>query len=94
MEDMLTKQLNEQKESFDTNLKNLKEMVNEQVKKAWKEGYSQGAIITCATLYKTFMKHGLDENNILFVILKDIAAANGCNDIKSVINQYSKEEKE
>ena len=71
------------KEKLELDMNKLKDMVREEVNKAWKEGFAQGTVITCATLYKTFTLAGLEGGNILFSILKDLAKTQGCEDLEA-----------
>lgn len=62
----------------------MKEMLREQVKEAYMEGAHQGSITTCAILYQTMKVAGLEEGNLLFELLKDIAKQHGCEDLPAV----------
>ena len=59
----------------------LKELMQQQIKEAYMEGIHKGAEITCATVYQTMKIAGLEEDNFLFYILKDIARQHGCEDL-------------
>jgi hypothetical protein len=63
----------------------LKEMIMAEIEQSWKEGYKNGTIITCATLYRTLKIAGLEETNVLYDILKDMAKKQGCEDLPSYI---------
>ena len=69
----------------------LQGLIKAELENSWKEGFKSGAVLTCATLYGTFMTAGLEETNILYAILKDFAAKNGCDDLptyaKNMINK-------
>jgi hypothetical protein len=73
------------KEKLELDMSKLKDIVKEEVNKAWKDGFSQGTILTCATLYKTFSLAGLEGSNVLFAILKDIAKGQGCGDLEAKV---------
>jgi hypothetical protein len=73
------------KEKLELDMNKLKDMVKEEVNKAWKDGFSNGTILTCATLYKTFSLVGLESSNLLFTILKDIAKSQGCEDLEAKV---------
>ena len=75
------------KEKLELDMSKLKDMVKEEVNKAWREGFSQGTILTCATLYKTFSLSGLESGNVLFAILKDIARGQGCEDLEKEVER-------
>jgi hypothetical protein len=69
------------KEEFDALIAETRETVKEQIKGAFIDGAKAGAIGVCRTLYETFTAAGLEQDNILFLMLKDIAKANGCEDL-------------
>ena len=59
----------------------VKEFLKETMTSVWKEGYEAGTVMTCSILYKTLLNAGLEETNILYLILKDLAATYGCQDL-------------
>jgi tRNA threonylcarbamoyladenosine modification (KEOPS) complex Cgi121 subunit len=62
----------------------LKEAVQQQIKEAYMEGAHNGATTTCAIVYQTMRTAGLEEDNFLFDILRDIAKAHGCEDLAAM----------
>ena len=69
----------------DNNLFNgLKEAVQRQLKEAYMEGTHYGAITACAIIYQTMKIAGLEEDNFLFYILKDLAKQHGCEDLPAL----------
>ena len=62
----------------------LKEQFQEKVQEAYIAGAHEGAITTAAILYNIMKTVGLEETNILFSILKDIAHQHGCEDLNEV----------
>lgn len=62
----------------------LKEQFQEKVKEAYIEGAHEGAITTAALLYNIMRAAGLEETNILYSILIDIAHKHGCDDLEEV----------
>ncbi len=65
----------------------MKDILKEQVKEAYMEGIHQGSITTCAVLYTTLSAAGLEETNLLFDLLRDIAKQNGCEDLPAVVER-------
>lgn len=73
-------------ENLNENLASLKGMIEEQVQSAWKDGFAHGVLVTCSTLYRTFSIAGLEENNVLFAILCDLAQTQGnCSNLREYI---------
>lgn len=64
-----------------------RELMIEQLKEAYIDGTHQGAISTCAIIYKTMKIAGLEEDNFLFYMLKDLAEKHGCKDLEATIEQ-------
>ena len=62
----------------------LKEAVQRQIQEAYMEGAHQGATTTCAIVYQTMRTAGLEEDNFLFDILRDIAKTHGCEDLAAM----------
>ena len=62
----------------------LREMVHKQISEAFLEGAHQGSITTCAVIYSTLLTAGLEADNFLFNILKDLAKQNGCENLHEV----------
>jgi tRNA threonylcarbamoyladenosine modification (KEOPS) complex Cgi121 subunit len=58
--------------------------LQQQIKEAYMEGAHQGAITTCAIIYETMTNAGLEANNFLIYMLKDIAHKHGCEDLAAV----------
>ena len=73
--------MEDMKKEFDALIADTREIVKEQIKEAFLDGAKAGAIGVCRTLYETFIAAGLEADNILFLILKDIAKTNGCEDL-------------
>jgi hypothetical protein len=71
----------------DNLFEDMRELLQAQVKEAYMEGAHSGAVTTCAVIYATMRAAGLEENNILYTILKDIAKQHGCEDLIEVINR-------
>ena len=69
----------------------LKETLKKQVQEAYTAGAREGAIITASTLYTVFTNIGLEKDNILFDILRDIAKRNGCDDLDAYSIKVSEE---
>lgn len=67
----------------------VKEVLKEAMTSVWKEGYEAGTLTTCAILYKTLLNAGLEETNILYLILKDLAATYGCKDLTEYMKDMS-----
>lgn len=65
----------------------LKDLMREQMKEAYMEGAHRGAITTCAVIYQTMKAAGLEEDNFLFLILKDLAKQHGCDDLAEVADK-------
>ena len=71
---------------LEISVEQLKELAREQFTAVWKEGYSSGVVTTCAVLYSTFQKAGLEKSNIFYTILKDYAKTQGgCVDLPAYI---------
>lgn len=62
-------------------IETLKAAMEKELQEMYKQGYAAGAVSTCGILYKTFQIAGLEETNMLFAILKDLASKNGCPDL-------------
>jgi hypothetical protein len=71
-------------------------LLQKQIKEAYLEGTRQGAITTCATLYRTMQEAGLEEDNFFYALLKNIAKFHGCDDLLAeiAIMTAKKEEKD
>jgi hypothetical protein len=59
----------------------LKDLMREQMKEAYMEGAHRGSVTTCAVIYQTMKADGLEEDNFLFLILKDLAHQHGCDNL-------------
>ena len=59
----------------------MKDALQERIKDAYIEGAKTGAITTCSIIYATMTAAGLEEDNFLFIMLKDIAKQHGCEDL-------------
>lgn len=77
-------------EDMNAAMDQVKATIKEQMNKVWREGYSTGAVTTCAILYRTFANAGLEKTNIIYTILKDMAASEGCQDLEEYTNNMSK----
>lgn len=72
----------------DNNLfEGLKDLMREQMKEAYMEGAHHGSVTTCAVIYRTMEAAGLEEDNFLFLILKDLAKQHGCDDLVEVADK-------
>ena len=81
------------KEKLIKDMDKLREMTKDKIYEAYIDGVKAGAVLTAATIYRTMALAGLDENNILFIILKDLAKANGCDDLKAYIENMNGDKK-
>jgi hypothetical protein len=70
----------------------LKETVQQQIKEAYMEGAHHGAATTCAIIYQTMKTAGLEEDNFLFYILKDLARQHGCEDLSTLAEKMQNKE--
>jgi 2-hydroxy-3-keto-5-methylthiopentenyl-1-phosphate phosphatase len=70
-------------QTFNAAMDKLKEDVKNEVSNAYKQGAKDGTILTCATIYRVLEMTNLSKDNILFNILKDLAARQGCEDLAS-----------
>ena len=70
---------------YEEALQAAKEQMKAQIEKTYKAGFADGAKITCATLYKTFLLGGLEKDNIIYDILRDIAKRHGCENLDEEI---------
>lgn len=68
----------------DNIMEGLKEIVHKQISEAFMEGAHQGSITTCAVIYSTMMTAGLEADNFLFEMLKDLAKQHGCENLHEV----------
>ena len=73
-------------------LDELKEVMQRQIKEAYVEGAHHGAATTCAIIYQTIKIVGLEENNFLFYILKDLAKQHGCEDLSALAEKMQNKE--
>ena len=78
--------MEDMKKEFDALMAETKQIVKDEIKNAFLEGAKAGTVSTCAILYETFTKAGLEESNVLFALLKDIAQHNGCPDLVEYIS--------
>ena len=70
----------------------LKDLIREQLKDAYMEGAHYGAATTCAIIYQTMKTAGLEEENFLFYILKDLAKQHGCEDLFALAEKMQNKE--
>ena len=70
----------------------LKETMQRQIKEAYMEGAHHGAATTCAIIYQTMKTAGLEEDNFLFYILKDLAKQHGCEDLSTLAEKMQNKE--
>lgn len=70
-------------EKMEETLDPVRKIIREQMDKMWREGYTAGAVTTCAILYRTFLGAGLDRSNVLFSILENMAKKEGCEDLSA-----------
>lgn len=66
-------------------IETLKAAMQKELQEMYMQGRAAGAVSTCGILYKTFQIAGLEETNMLFAILKDLAEKNGCKDLKKYV---------
>ena len=71
----------------------LKATMQKELQEMYMQGYAAGVVSTCGILYKTFQLTGLEETNMLFAILKDLAEKNGCKDLKQYVAEMKGEQK-
>ena len=71
----------------------LKATMQKKLQDMYMEGYTVGAVSTCGILYRTFQLVGLEETNMLFTILKDLAEKNGCKDLKKYVEDMKGDKK-
>ena len=74
-------------DNSDNVLDDVKSIIQEQFKAAYMDGVHQGAISACAIIYETMRSAGLEEDNFLFQMLKDIAETHGCSDLPATISR-------
>lgn len=65
----------------------MKEDLRKQFEEIYMEGVHSGAITTCATLFQTMQIAGLEEENIFFTILKDLAKLHGCENLPAFVKE-------
>ena len=70
----------------------LRELMQQQMKEAYMEGIHKGAEVTCAIIYQTMKTAGLEEDNFLFYILKDLAQQHGCEDLSALAEKMQNKE--
>lgn len=76
------------KMQLNKDIETLKEGIKKDIEKAYKDGSATGAVIVCATLYRVLKEMGLNEDNILYDILKDLAKNQGnCDDLPAYIEK-------
>lgn len=75
--------MNNINQTFNAAMDKLKEDVKNEVSNAYKQGAKDGTILTCATIYRVLEMTKLSKDNILFNILKDLAARQGCEDLSA-----------
>ena len=75
------------KQEFQKVLDDTKEAVKEEIKNAFLKGVDVGAVSTCGIIYETFTMAGLEPDNILFTIVKDIAEAHNCDNLDEYIEK-------
>ena len=73
-------------------LSGIRTALQKQIKEAYMEGAHQGAVTTCAIIYETMTKAGLEEDNFLIYMLKDIAHQHGCEDLAAVASNMRNKE--
>jgi vacuolar-type H+-ATPase subunit D/Vma8 len=74
-------------------IKTLKAAMQKELQDMYMKGYAAGAVSACGILYKTFQFAGLEESNMLFTILKDLAEKNGCKDLKAYVEDMKGDKK-
>lgn len=68
-------------------MKQLALQITKEKQEMWRSGFAEGSVTTCAVLYKTLLAGGVEESNVIFLILKDIAAKQGCTDLKKIVEE-------
>lgn len=66
---------------------NLKNLIHEQIEKAFKEGTRVGELNTACVLYSVLSNMGLEKDNIIFDMLRDIARKAECDDIEAEVQR-------
>ena len=74
-------------------IETLKAAMQKELQEMYMQGCAAGAVSTCGILYKTFQVAGLEETNMLFTILKDLAEKNGCKDLKKYVEDMKGDKK-
>lgn len=77
-----------EKTGFGKNMHALETLVREQVEMAFKEGTKAGELNTAVTLYIVLRNVGLEADNIIFDILKDIAKNAGCDNLEAKAQEF------
>lgn len=70
-----------------TDINGLRNLIKEQIEKAFKEGTRVGELNTACVLYDVLSGLGLEKDNVIFDILRNIAQRAGCNDIEEEIQR-------
>ena len=73
---------------FGKNMHALETIVREQIEIAFKEGTKVGELNTAVTLYIVLRNIGLETDNIIFEMLKDIAKNAGCDDLEAKAQEF------
>ena len=77
-----------EKTEFGKNMHALETIVREQIEIAFKEGTKVGELNTAVTLYIVLRNIGLETDNIIFDMLKDIAKNAGCDDLEAKAQEF------
>ena len=77
-----------EKTGFGKNMHALETMVREQVEGAFREGTRAGELHTAVTIYIVLRNCGLEKDNIIFDILRDVAKNAGCNDLDAKAQEF------
>lgn len=77
-----------EKTGFGKNMQTLETVVREQIEIAFKEGTRVGELNTAVTIYIVLRNCGLEKDNIIFDILRDVAKNAGCDDLEAKAQEF------
>lgn len=77
-----------EKTGFEKNMHALETVVREQIEIAFKEGTRVGELNTAVTIYMVLRNIGLEKDNIIFDILRDVAKNAGCDDLEAKAQEF------
>ena len=70
----------------------LRGLLRKQMHDSFMDGVKQGSITTCAIVYETMRAAGLEEDNFLFLMLKEMAKKHGCLDLAEEVAKMQNKE--